>query len=311
MKWRPFLLPKPRHLVAGIALLTGLPPIAGWIGGGFWPLDLCNHFQVQYAVVLSFTTAVLLGLKSVRLAILSAGLLAVPLARIVPAHLPPGGPEAAGPSVKVCLFNVFVSNHRHVDTLRWVKAEAPDFIYFTETTESWARKLESLRVDYPHSIEEGSGFAFYSKLPINSHEIIRCSDIEFPLLVARIATPNGEVTFFGVHPLPPVSRHWSKALEETMADLAREVAKANGPVIVAGDFNASRWSHRSRPLERAGLMDASRGKAPGATWMRSNPLVAIPIDRVLFRGPRMECRRFEIGPELGSDHRPVVAEIAW
>ncbi|MCW1923258.1 endonuclease/exonuclease/phosphatase family protein [Luteolibacter arcticus] len=311
MNW-PSFLPKPRLLVAAAASLTGSLPIIGWIGGAFfWPLDLFNHFQVQYALVLLLTTVVLLCLKSRRAAIMSAALLLVPLARIVPSHVAPDSKKPVGVPVRVASFNVFVSNDRYDDTLNWVREAAPDFIYFTETTEIWANELERLGDVYPHSIEEGTGFAFYSKLPITSHEIIRCSDIEFPLLVARITTPNGEVTVFAVHPLPPVTRHWSEALDEMMAVLAREVSRSSGPVIVAGDFNTTRWSHKSAPLQKVGLKDASHGKAPGATWMRSNSLISIPIDRLLFRGEGMHCSRFEIGPELGSDHRPLISEFAW
>ena len=310
--WRTFLLPKLRALLAVVAILMGSLPLIGWIGGGiWWPLDLLNHLQVQYAVALLLMTLVLLCIKSRRAAIATGVLLLVPLGRIIPSHISPQSVKPSGTPVRMVSFNVFVSNHRHQDTLDWIRKASPDFAYFTETTDSWARALEDLRDDYPHSIEEGTGFAFYSKLPIHSHEIIRCTDIEFPLLVARIETANGLVTVLAVHPLPPISRHWSDALDETMAILAREVEQTTGPVILAGDFNATRWSAKSAPLRHAGLKDASHGRAPGATWMRSNPLIAIPIDRLLYRGEGMHCDRFEIAPELGSDHRPLIAEFIW
>jgi endonuclease/exonuclease/phosphatase (EEP) superfamily protein YafD len=311
MTWRSLLFPKPRHLIRRLAVVAGVLPIIGWIGGGRWTFDLFNHFQFQYAAFLSLCAVTLLGTKAFREAAIVAALLMVPLLRIAPSYLPPAEAPSAGEPVRVASFNVFVSNQRHEETLRWVRETDPDFIYFTETTDTWTRALEALGNTYPHSVEEGSGFAFYSRWPIVRHDIIRCSDIGFPLLVARIATPRGEVTFFGIHPLPPVTRQWARALDETMAIIAREVSRESGPVIVAGDFNATRWSHLSRPLHRTGLMDASRGKAPGPTWMRSNALVTIPIDRILFRGPGTSCRSFAIGPDIGSDHRPLVAEVAW
>ncbi|MEK7952677.1 endonuclease/exonuclease/phosphatase family protein [Luteolibacter soli] len=306
------MLPKLRALLAVVAVSTGCLPVIGWIGGGFfWPLDLLNHFQYQYALALPLMALALFWMKSRRVAIASLVLLLVPLGRIVPSYLPPKPVKTDGTPVRVASFNVFVSNDRYQDTLDWVKKANPDFIYFTETTETWADALEHLHEDYPHSIEEGTGFAFYSKLPIRSHEIIHCSDIEFPLLVARVATANGDVTVFAMHPLPPVSPHWSRALDETMAVLASEVKKTSGPVILAGDFNATRWGHKFEPLREAALRDASYGKAPGATWMRGNPIISIPIDRLLYRGEDMDCQRFEIGPALGSDHRPVIAEFVW
>jgi endonuclease/exonuclease/phosphatase (EEP) superfamily protein YafD len=311
MTWRTIFLPKPRALIQRFAILAAAFPVIGWIGGGYWILDVCNHFQFQYATFLALSALLLLVIKAFREAMVVAVLFMIPLVRIAPSYFPPAEVASSGNAIRVVSFNVLVSNHQHDATLRWVLDTDPDCIYFTETTVDWAKALQSLSNTYPHSIEEGTGFAFYSKFPITRHKIVRCSEYRFPLLIAHIATPNGEVAFFGIHPLPPVSRRWAQALDETMVILAREVSQEPGPLIVAGDFNITRWSHMGRPLDQAGLLDASRGKSPGTTWNRSNPLVTIPIDRILFRGQNMQCRSFSIGEDLGSDHRPVVAEIAW
>ena len=311
MTWRSVFFPRPRQWILRIAVVAALFPLVGWIGGRYWLFDLFNHFQYQYLAFFSFCLILLLGMKALREAMIVAVLLMVPLSRIAPAYFAPTEVASSGTPIRVASFNVLVSNQRHEDALRWVRESNPDCVYFTETTDQWAKALEALSSSYPYSIEEKSGFAFYSKLPITRHEIIRCSDFEFPLLVAHLATPNGEVAFFGIHPLPPVSRSWAHALEETMLILAREVDQEAGPVIVVGDFNITRWSKMARPLERARLLDASHSKSPEPTWMRSNPLVTIPIDRILYRGQGMKCQNFHIGPDLGSDHRPVVAKIAW
>lgn len=311
MTWRSLFLPQPRQLILRLALIAAVFPLIGWIFGGFWAFDLLNHFQWQYLAFFSFCLVLLLGIKARREAMIVAVLLMVPLSRIAPAYFKPTEVPSSGTPIRVASFNVLVSNHRHDDALRWVRESRPDCIYFTETTEPWAKALEALSTDYPYSIEEKTGFAFYSKLPITRHEIIRCSDFAFPLLVAHLATPQGEVAFYGIHPLPPVSRSWAHALEETMIILGREANQETGPIIVVGDFNITRWSKMARPLEQANLLDASRGKSPGPTWMRSNPLVTIPIDRILYRGQGMSCQSFHIGPDLGSDHRPMIAEIVW
>lgn len=299
-----------RILVLSVAALAGLLSILGWLGGGFWFFDLFNHFQFQYAVFFALCFVILLCMGSWRGVLFTAMLLALPLVRIIPAYLPP---ETSGMAsvVRVAAFNVLATNNRFTAVEEWTRKESPDFIYFSETSELWSEALASLRDVYPYSLDEGSGFAFYSKLPISHHEIIRCSEIEFPLLKARIQTPRGKVTFFGAHPLPPVSPKWAKALEEMMVIMAAEVAKTEGPVIAGGDFNSTRWSHMLHPLQGAGMEDASKGKNPAPTWMRKIPLVSIPIDHLLFRGRGMGCSSFEIGPDLGSDHRPVVAEIGW
>jgi endonuclease/exonuclease/phosphatase (EEP) superfamily protein YafD len=310
MTWRSIFLPKPRQLILRLALIVALFPIIGLVGGGgFWFFDLFNHFQIQYLGFFSLCLVLLLSIKAIREAMIVAVLLMAPLARIAPAYFPPTQVASSRTPIRVASYNVLITNDRHDDALRWVREADPDCVYFTETTVKWAKALEPLSRSYPYSIEEKTGFAFYSKFPITRHEIILCSDFAFDLLIAHLATPQGEVAFFGIHPLPPVSRSWAHALDETMVILANKVAEKSEPLIVVGDFNITRWSKMARPLERAQLLDACRGKSPGATWMRSNPLLTIPIDRILYRGQGMACRSFHIGPDLGSDHRPVVAEI--
>ena len=305
------LLPKPRTFIAAVAVMAGLLPIIGWLGGGFWFFDLFNHFQFQYAGFLAICVIVLLGMRVFRHAALAALFLIVPLVRVVPCYLPADKTATLPSAVRVASFNVLVSNRRHKDAIGCVMESRPDIVYFTETTPEWSEALEELKDVYPHVIDEGSGFAFYSRLPILSSTTIRCSDIEFPLLKARIKSPRGEFTFFGAHPLPPVTPHWARALNEMMQDMAREVANESGPVILAGDFNSSRWGHMIQPLYDAGLVDSSLGRAPGPTWMRTNPILAIPIDHILYRGPNAGCSSFTIGPDLGSDHRFLFAEIGW
>lgn len=307
---RLFSLANLRILIIGLTALAGLLPILGWLGGGFWFFDLFNHFQFQYAVFFAMIVVTLLCLKSWRGAVFAALLLMLPLLRIIPAYVPPAV-SGAPPVVRVAAFNVLATNKQFSAVEKWTREKNPDFIYFSETSEPWSEALASLSDAYPYSIDEGTGFAFYSKLPINQHEVIRCSEIEFPLLKARIQTPRGEVTFFGAHPLPPVSPKWAKGLEEMMTIMAAEILETSGPVIAGGDFNSTRWSHMLRPLQDTGLMDASKGEAPAPTWMRKLPFIAIPIDHLLFRGSGVGSSHFEIGPDLGSDHRPVVAEIGW
>lgn len=310
MSWISFILPTPRRVI-WITILAAAFPILGWIGGRFWLFDLFNHFQFQYAAFFLLCSIALLIMKSSRGAGLAALLLLMSLLRIAPSLLEPTEIPSSEKSIHVASFNVLVSNQRYEDTLTWVRATDPDCIYFSETTDTWASALASLSDAYPHSIEEGSGFAFYSKFPITRHEIVACSDMNFPLLIAHLDTPHGEVVFFGIHPLPPLSKPWAHALDETMEILAAQVTQESERVIVVGDFNMTRWSHMSKQLEQVGLLDASYGKSPGTTWMRTIPLLTIPIDRILFRGTKMNCQQFIIGPDLGSDHRPVHAEISW
>lgn len=311
---RSFLLPKPRPFIARLAVLAGLFPIVGWLGGGHWLLDLFNHFQVQYAVFIALAVITLSALKSFRLAAISAIFLIAPVVRLAPSFIGSAG-ESTAPTVRVATFNVLTANTRHAGGIAWLRATDPDVAFLPEVDPAWAAGLEPLKESHPHAIEhivEGNfGFAFFSKLPIVHQEIIPCGQLGLPLLKARIAGPAGEFIFFGAHPVPPTTEFWASERDAFLRVLADQVIKETLPVIAAGDFNATRWSHGMKPLWAAGLTDSSLGHGAGGTWMRGNPLFAVPIDLILFRGPSAKCRDHRIGPDLGSDHRPVVAEIAW
>jgi endonuclease/exonuclease/phosphatase (EEP) superfamily protein YafD len=304
-------MPKLNVLVVILALAAGLLPILGLLGGAFWFFDLFNHFQLQYAWFLLLCGSILLARKELRAAAVVGLLLVLPVIRLVPGFIPHPPGAGNGASIRVASFNVLATNRNPAAAIEWTRKTSPDAIFFTEVSDGWAEALKELEQDYPHWINEGPDFAFFSKYPIASSSAELVSKHGFPMLKARLNVPAGPVTFIAGHPLPPVTSEWSAAMDDFMAAMAREAATESGPVIVAGDFNSSRWSYKSRPLLQAGLIEAAKGKSPGPTWMRRNPILGMPIDRMLYRGEGMGCRSFEIGPDLGSDHRPVTGEFVW
>jgi endonuclease/exonuclease/phosphatase (EEP) superfamily protein YafD len=317
MKWRDFLIPKPAPLLARAAILTGLFPILGLFASRWWLLDLFNHFQWQYFFTLILLGVVLLVLKSYRLAALAGVMLILPLARIAPTCRNPGT-DPGGASLRVATFNVLSANKRHDEALHWIRKTDPDLIFLPEVDPVWAVALKPLSGSHPHVIEhivEGNfGFALYSKFPILEHRIEPCGQMELPLLVAKISSPKGNFTLFGAHPVPPSSEFWSSERDAFLNEIVRHTRTISDPIVLLGDLNATRWSHGMRPLYQNGWIDSSDGHGAPPTWMNANPLISIPIDHVMFRptsNQSIYCRHRWIGPDLGSDHRAVVAEIIW
>lgn len=303
-----------RTLCLLAVLAAGLMVVLGWVGGGWWLLDLLNHFQVQFTWFLGLCAVLLLLMKSPRLALVATLLMILPLLRAAPAFAKPS-PAGSGNSnkVRVASFNVLMINRDHEATIRWTRETSPDAVFFTEVDNIWLKALHALDDAYPHVVEDGSGVALYSKFPVLSSRIRFCSaGDDNPLLIARVQTPGGELTVYAGHPDPPFSARRMKIHAEFTAALTEELTgKAGERVLVMGDMNCTRWSRASRPFDYMGLRDAAQGFSPGPTWRRRNPLCGIPIDRIFYRGPGMDCRSFAIGPDLGSDHRPLLAEITW
>ena len=88
-------------------------------------------------------------------------------------------------------------------------------------------------------------------------------------------------------------------------------AEVSGRRVVAGDLNATPWSHPFRRLLADGrLHNSQRGYGLELTFpAHATPLLQVSIDHVLYSdGFRVVDRR--LGPALGSDHFPVVVDLA-
>lgn len=128
-------------------------------------------------------------------------------------------------------------------------------------------------------------------------------------LSAQVQLPDGAgFTLVGAHPAYPVTRAlWYREAQQ----LRRDLAVLDGPVIVAGDFNATLDQPPLRTLAREGYIAVQRQAGAGwvRTWgPRTDGLSLVGIDHVLVRGGPwgLDMRAVRIP---GSDHRAVVAQV--
>ena len=71
------------------------------------------------------------------------------------------------------------------------------------------------------------------------------------------------------------------------------------------------WSPYYKGMIReSGLKNARQGYGVKATWSGiPSPVAMLPLDHVLL-SPEFAVRDFRVGPDIGSDHRPLVVEVA-
>lgn len=91
--------------------------------------------------------------------------------------------------------------------------------------------------------------------------------------------------------------------------VARWAVQEQLPLVVAGDFNMPVESHIYRE-SWGGFANAFSRAGRGFGFTRFNGWIRVRIDHVLA-GPGWRVQRAWVGPELGSDHRPVVADLRW
>lgn len=290
-----------------------LPTVAALGARWFWVLDLATHFRVQYACAMLPFLVLFAARRRFRLALVPAVVLLVNLSLFLPIYWPAARPPADAGTLRAITANVHTGNRRFDAFLQFIRSERPDFFVAFEIDDRWAATLDSLKAEYPHTIVEprpdNFGIGLYSRLPIRQSRIVALADSEVPTVIAELASEVGEFTVIGTHPLPPTSAAYSGYRNRHLRALAESAARTSGPLIVLGDLNVTPWSPHFRDvLARSGLRDSRQGFGIQPTWPEQSPALLIPIDHALV-SPEVAVINRRVGPDIGSDHRPVVLDF--
>jgi len=303
-------------IIAAAGCLAAVGTVAGFASGLWWPFDLACHFRVQYLVTLA-SAALLLALtrKKVWAAVLAAFAL-MNLAVIAPLYFsadrPPLAPDV--PTYRVFLLNVLTSNTRYDKVEAALRDYSPDFILLQEVNSTWLDNLAGLRKSHPFSLErprgDNFGIAFFSRLPLTGSRIVTIGEADVPSVCAQVKLDGDTLTVVGIHALPPRIDGPAVERNDQLEAIPAFLEGTRSPVLVMGDLNVTPWSaHFRRLLAESGLCDSARGFGvqptfPSATW----PL-RIPIDHCLHSKHIVITER-QRGPDLGSDHLPVIVTFA-
>ena len=116
---------------------------------------------------------------------------------------------------------------------------------------------------------------------------------------------NQAMTVMGVQVIQPLRSSAMHARQ--LADLAVTAKQFKGRILVAGDFNSTPWSSAfSRFGEVSGLTHMGRFLPTFPSGQSGLPQLAIDH---MFASPAVRFADVWIGPDVGSDHRPLLAEI--
>jgi vancomycin resistance protein VanJ len=199
----------------------------------------------------------------------------------------------------------------------------PDVVALQEWTPP---KETSLFSHADWRVHSGAGRCVASRFPMEGIKAIRDPEGWHDLVVCcNLLTPQGRVRFCNVHlPTPRpglellLEGRWNgmdeldavNAHRWRASAVAREfIAHSPAPLLVAGDFNTPADS----PLYRTNWSDLSNAyTSAGFGWgaTKHTRWVGVRIDHVLA-GPGWGWERCWVGPDVGSDHRPVIADAVW
>jgi endonuclease/exonuclease/phosphatase (EEP) superfamily protein YafD len=307
------------NVVRAAAALLWAFTLLGFLARWLWIGELACHFRRQYVYGFVFAACWLTVALSPAAWLCVIGA-AVNLAPIIGWPRPPararGGRKGGTPrTFRVLSANVLVSN-RAFDRFRdAVRRTDPDLIVLLEINRAWLPTLRELVGGYPHwktlIYPFGYGIGFFSRVPFERAAISGIGRVMLPSVIARLRLGSEGMTFIGIHPFSPQTPRKTVVRNRQFEELARFVAEQPRPLMIAGDFNTSPWSHAFRKFVRAtGLRDSRSGFGVQPTWDARMPsLLRIPIDHCLV-SDGITVHRRSVGPSINSDHLPVLVEFS-
>ena len=126
-----------------------------------------------------------------------------------------------------------------------------------------------------------------------------------PSLVANVDVNGRKLRVIALHTRWPVVPELQVARDRALQQAAALALTQPESTILLGDLNLTPYAPAfARLLSESGLRDALEGEAWRPTWQAGFWPLALPIDHVLV--PPGSCvTAHEIGPYVGSDHRPL------
>ena len=300
-------------VVAGLglgAILTALSILAYWRPA----LDIVNNGLPILAIGCLALLALAFATRARTLIGAAAILLAINFALLLTA-LPGAAPEAPEGSerfLRIVTFNLWGGNDRTERIVAFLDATGADAVVLEEVRPHHENLLAKLGTRYPHRAGEQHGLVILSKHPILADgRVNREGQPPWMSLIirwARLDVNGTAVELAGVH----LARPFYPALQHgDIVGLTHFLQTRSGPLILAGDFNMAPWTWSLKHFTRATGLGRFNTFHP--TWpmhWRNVPLLPlVPIDNV-FTSDHFASIGISLGPRLGSDHRPVIADIA-
>ena len=197
--------------------------------------------------------------------------------------------------------NLLFSRTERDDWLDAVDASGAEFVTLQEVSGSNYVVLDALKDTHPTQVYcEFGGVGGVAVL--SSYEAVAGSELcadHKGLAAIQVETPHGRVWLVSVHLHWP----WPFGQAEQVERLIPVLEGLEGPVILAGDFNAVAWSHSVHRLAQASGTDVS-GPFQATFNVKGYP---IGIDHVLTGAAYVQ--EVNVMPGLGSDHNGLVAYL--
>jgi endonuclease/exonuclease/phosphatase family metal-dependent hydrolase len=301
--------------------------VAFWLflrqGDDWWPATAAMYAP-RWPVALPLLVLIPIAIRWPRRAMLpvvgAAAIIAWPVLNTA-VSLPALGKPPDGPSLRVMTFNADQGRMSLPAFQTLLAAEAPDVVAVQEGCAEM-REVSYWGDDW-HVQSGPSGLILACRgpiVPINSLELAKIGGTGGAMR-CRIEGPLGKMEFVNVHLDTPRGalesarggdvdgiRHNVALREAGSAGVTRWLATAPADTVVAGDFNMTTDSALFRRYWSPYCADAFEEASFGLGYTKHTSWHGVRIDHVLH-GRVLTCVECRVCLDVGSDHRPVIAEL--
>jgi endonuclease/exonuclease/phosphatase (EEP) superfamily protein YafD len=283
---------------------------------GLWLFLLCNVVTPYLYLPAWLVMACAALARRWRLAASSLAIVAFHCHWVLLPLLPRTPPPTTGRTLRVASANLLVVNETPAALVAELERFDADVYFLQELSGDWDEAFERLgfwrRYPFNRRItgEDAFGAAIASRLPVRDLEVFWSA--ELPQLRGVLRLDDRDVDLVSIHLLPPRTQDYTRTYHmgaDALLDIVRRIGGRS--FIVAGDFNSTPDSDfATRMRELADDAWEAGGRGFGFTW--PNGMFDIPPIRLdhVFVSRDLGVLGARVGIGAGSDHRPVVADVA-
>lgn len=233
-------------------------------------------------------------------------------------------------SLRIMTLNVGVERTRWMELGHLIREQRIDIVVLQEC----GTPPDDLVPPDWHEIHAGE-LSILSRYPVtHSGVVTRALGHRYPRpigLIGQVDSPSGKFPLATLHMLSPSQGLQQLLSATTLIDVSRkatlereiiwrraenehasvDLRNYTGDLVIAGDFNTpvessiyrQAWGRYGNAFSQAGF-----GCGGTVTFQKRGFSFSSRVDHVLL-GANWRCRAAWVGPDLGSDHRPVIADL--
>lgn len=283
--------------------------------------DIANHFRPATLAGFVVLSAIVAAVRDRALMAAALAGLAVNIVLFALPFFTTAGMESVffdrkEPSVPISIvsFNLEWNGRDLHHVAAYLQEKSPDLVLLQEADQrNREALLPLLKAHYAHAVicnSEPCDVVILSKIAVRARgTLVNAGQLPHAVWADVSVRDGMTLRVASVHTIFPVA---AAPLAAQMNSLAEWAGSVEGPLLLSGDFNVTPWSWLMQKFQWA------TGLKRHATLLRSWPTassgndVPLPfflIDHILTT-PGIRTLSIDTGPDLGSDHLPIVARLA-